>query len=157
MYYQISSTGYPVISRIQLEGFIKYDEANKPQELKDAEATKALLEVQAEAKQAKQLALDSITVTTASGKVFDGRDKDQSRMLSAIQASGTLVEILTAQYNDIAIPSVTQTAEYNTAIHKATHTLWKLHDNSTPEITLNELKEAHALAIQTMGAIIVGA
>ena len=87
--------------------------------------TKALVE----AKQAKQLALDSIVVTTASGKVFDGRDKDQVRMLSAIQAS-TLLGLTTAQ--------------------------WKLADDSIVEITLDELKEAQALAIQAMGAIILG-
>ena len=82
-----------------------------------------------EAKQAKQLVLDSIVVTTASGKVFDGRDKDQVRMLSAIQAS-TLLGLTTAT--------------------------WKLADDSIVEITLDELKEAQALAIQAMGAIILG-
>lgn len=44
-YYQISPTGYPIISPIVLEGFIQYDEANKPQELIDAEAAQNLLEI----------------------------------------------------------------------------------------------------------------
>lgn len=82
-----------------------------------------------EARQAKQLALDSITVTTSTGKVFDGRDKDQARMLSAIQASTSL---------------------------GATTTMWKLNDNTTVEITLDELKEAQALSIQALGNILVG-
>jgi hypothetical protein len=82
-----------------------------------------------DAKEAKQVALDSITVTTTSGKVFDGRDIDQQRMLSAIQASSTL-GIATA--------------------------IWKLNDNTTVEVTLDELKEAQALAIQALGNIIVG-
>ena len=80
------------------------------------------------AEQAKQLALDSITVTTASGKVFDGKDKDQVRMLSAIQASTLLGQ---------------------------TETQWKLADNSIATVTLDELREAHALAIQAVGNIIL--
>lgn len=38
-----------------------------------------------------------------------------------------------------------------------TTTMWKLNDNTTVEITLDELKEAHALSIQALGNIIVGA
>lgn len=129
MYYQISETGYPVISPIALEGFIKYDEANKPQELIDAEAVQAQVEVTEQAKQDKLKALDSITVTTTSGKVFDGRDKDQIRMLSAIQAS-TLLGLTSSQ--------------------------WKLANNVVVPVTLDELREAHALAIQAVGSIIVG-
>jgi len=97
--------------------------------LVDAEATvqKALKAVQ-EAKQAKELALDSITVTTTSGKVFDGRDIDQQRMMSAIM-SADVVGI--------------------------TETYWKLADNSVAMVTLLELKEALALSIQALGAIIM--
>jgi len=97
--------------------------------LVDAEATvqKALKAVQ-EAKQAKELALDSITVTTTSGKVFDGRDIDQQRMMSAIM-SADVVGI--------------------------TETYWKLADNSVAMVTLVELKEALALSIQALGAIIM--
>jgi len=82
----------------------------------------------AEAKQAKQLALNSITVTTTSGKVFDGRDIDQQRMMSAIM-SADVVGI--------------------------TETYWKLADNSVVMVTLVELKEALALSIQALGAIIM--
>jgi hypothetical protein len=90
---------------------------------------KAQEQLEAEAKQAKELALASITVTTQSGKVFDGRDIDQQRMVSAI-ISADVVGL--------------------------TETYWKLADNSVELITLNELKEALALSIQALGAIIVG-
>lgn len=129
MYYQISPTGYPIVSPIVLEGFIQYDEANKPQELIDALILQAQVDAEAESKQAKLLAMESITVTTASGKVFDGRDKDRARMNEAIVASGIL---------------------------GITETQWKLHDNTAPIITLDELKEALALSIQAVGAIVVG-
>jgi len=81
-----------------------------------------------EAKQAKQLALDSITVTTTSGKVFDGKDLDQQRMMSAIM-SADVVGI--------------------------TETYWKLADNSVAMVTLVELKEALSLSIQALGSIIM--
>jgi len=105
-------------------------EGNTPEpEFTDAElqAKEALKAVQ-EAKQAKELALASITVTTQSGKVFDGRDIDQQRMMSAIM-SADVVGI--------------------------TETYWKLADNSVAMVTLVELKEALALSIQALGAIIM--
>ena len=89
---------------------------------------KAQEQLQAEAKQAKELALSSITVTTQSGKVFDGKDIDQQRMLSAIM-SADVVGI--------------------------TETYWKLADNSVAMVTLMELKEALALSIQALGVIIM--
>ena len=84
--------------------------------------------LQAEAKQAKELALNSIKVTTQSGKVFDGKDLDQQRMVSAIM-SADVVGI--------------------------TETYWKLADNSVAMVTLVELKEALALSIQALGVIIM--
>ena len=89
---------------------------------------KTAQQLQAEAKQAKQLALNSITVTTTSGKVFDGKDLDQQRMMSAIM-SADVVGI--------------------------TETYWKLADNSVAMVTLLELKEALALSIQALGVIIM--
>ena len=85
-------------------------------------------QLEAEAKQAKELALNSIKVTTASGKIFDGRDLDQQRMVSAIM-SADVVGI--------------------------TETYWKLADNSVAMVTLDELKEALALSIQALGVIIM--
>ena len=85
-------------------------------------------QVQAEAKQAKELALNSITVTTQSGKVFDGRDVDQQRMVSAILSADVV---------------------------GMTETYWKLADNSVAMVTLLELKEALSLSIQALGIIIM--
>lgn len=93
------------------------------------EAMQEALNVVQEAKQAKELALASITVTTQSGKVFDGRDMDQQRMVSAI-ISADVVGL--------------------------TETYWKLADNSVELITLDELKEALALSIQALAPIIIG-
>ena len=92
------------------------------------EAMQEALNVVQEAKQAKELALASITVTTQSGKVFDGRDIDQQRMMSAIMSA------------DVA---------------GLTETYWKLADNSVAMVTLVELKEALSLSIQALGVIIM--
>lgn len=102
---------------------------NDEMDLVDAEATvqEALKTIQ-EAKEAKLQALQQITVTTTSGKVFDGRDIDQQRMMSAIM-SADVVGI--------------------------TETYWKLADNSVAMVTLDELKEALALSIQALGVIIM--
>lgn len=104
-----------------------------PVELNDAivalEAKEAEEKAYAEAKQAKQELLDTIVVTTASGKKFDGRDIDQTRMMAAIQAADILGQ---------------------------TTTEWKLADNSIATVTVDEVKEALALAIQKTGEIIKG-
>lgn len=81
----------------------------------------------AEAKQAKLKALSEITVTTSLGNTFDGDDVARESMLSAIQA-GTFLGL----------------TEHN----------WKLADNSWKLITMDELKEAHAKAIQAKGVIL---
>jgi hypothetical protein len=86
-------------------------------------------QLDAEAKASKQLALDSITVTTTSGKVFDGRDIDQQRMVSAIMSADVV---------------------------GLTETQWKLADNIIATVGMAELKQALALSIQAVGAIIVG-
>jgi hypothetical protein len=106
-------------------------EGNTPEpEFTEAELqAHALAEATRLAKQAKELALNSIKVTTQSGKVFDGRDIDQQRMVSAIM-SADVVGI--------------------------TETYWKLADNSVAMVTLDELKEALALSIQALGVIIMG-
>ena len=68
----------------------------------------------------------TILVTTISGKVFDGDEKSQDRMVRAIQVA---------------------------AITGLTETQWKLADNSIVIVTLDELKEALALAGQEMSRI----
>jgi len=80
-----------------------------------------------EAKQTKTQALSTITVTTASGNVFDGNETARINMLSALQAAEFLNQ---------------------------TQAGWKLADNSVVMVTVAELKEALALAIQRVGEIV---
>ena len=127
-FYKIEND-YPIISPILLDGFTEYTVGAEPQELLDAQLAQALKEAEAEAKATKLQALSQITVTTTSGKVFDGRDIDQQRMVSAIMSASVV---------------------------GMTETQWKLADNSVELITLDELKEALALSIQAIGNIIVG-
>lgn len=65
--------------------------------------------------------LDNLTVTTTSGKVFDAYITARQNMADAILASATL---------------------------NLTETIWRLADNTEVLVTLDELKEAHALALQ---------
>ena len=110
-----------------------YDEVefnvDTPIEISDAkvERLEAKL-VEAEVKKVKQLALDSITVEV-DGMVFDGRDKDQARMMAAIQASAIL------------------------GVDKAD---WKLADDTIREITVDTLKLALAASTQEVGKIVKG-
>ena len=85
-------------------------------------------QLQSQTKQAKVEALDRITVTTSAGNTFDGRDKDQLRMLAALQS---------AQFLGL----------FNTP--------WKLADNSVIQVSVEELREALALSIQATGNIIL--
>lgn len=75
----------------------------------------------------KSLELNSITVTTASGKTLDGNETARGDMVSAITIAG-----FTGQ----------------------TSTEWKLADNSVANVTLDELKEALALALAEKGRIV---
>ena len=86
-------------------------------------------QLQSQTKQAKVEALDRITVTTSAGNTFDGRDKDQLRMLAALQSAQFL-----GMFN----------------------TRWKLSDNSVVQVSVEDLREALALSIQEIGKIIVG-
>ena len=110
-----------------------YDEvefnANVPVEISDTKVAKIEAEIaEYEAKIAKQLALDSITVEV-DGMVFDGRDKDQARMMAAIQASDIL------------------------GMSKAE---WKLADGTIREITVDTLELVLAASIQEVGRIVKG-
>ena len=80
----------------------------------------------AEKKRQRQAAVDAITVTTSTGKTFDGDETSQGRMARAI---------LTAQIAGIV------------------ETTWVLANNITTLITLAELQEALALSVQAMGAM----
>lgn len=73
--------------------------------------------------------INNITVTTTNGNTFDGDDISRANMNEAIQAA-----------------SVLGITSHN----------WKLANNTIVNVTLDELKEALALAIQAKGAIILG-
>jgi len=130
-FYKLGADNYPIIHTLQLEpDMVAYTVGSEPLELQTALQALAVKEAEASVKQTKELALSVLTVTTTAGNVFDAREKDIVRMLSAIEASATL---------------------------GLTEKEWKLHDNSSKIITLAELKEAHALAIQAVGTIILSA
>jgi hypothetical protein len=76
-------------------------------------------------KQARQAAVDAITVTV-NDKVFDGDETSQGRMARALR-----VAEITGQ----------------------TSCTWVLHDNTAVEVTRDELAQALALAMQAQGAI----
>ena len=70
--------------------------------------------------------VNNIKVTTTSGKVFDGNETSQDRMVRAINIA---------------------------SISGQTETQWKLADNTIVMVTLDELKEALMLAGQEMSKI----
>ena len=76
-------------------------------------------------KQGRSMAVDLITVTTASGKVFDGDETSQNRMARAIIASDSPEET----------------------------TLWVLNNDEAVEVSVTELKEALKLAGQQQTAL----
>ena len=75
----------------------------------------------------KNLRLSQIIITTTNGNVFDGNETARNNMMSAIMSAEL----------------INKTEEY-----------WKLADNSTKLITIDELKEALALSIQEVGNIV---
>lgn len=77
-------------------------------------------------KKLKERKVSNITVTTTSGKVFDGDEKSQDRMLRAISIA---------------------------ALTGETETEWKLYDNTIVIVTLDELKEAIIKAGKNMSNI----
>ena len=79
-------------------------------------------------KQSKELALNSITVTTTNGNTFDGNETARGNMTSAILSAEVI---------------------------GSTESLWKLADNSVETIAIIELKEALALSIQEVGRIVM--
>lgn len=75
----------------------------------------------------KELRLSQIVVTTSNGNVFDGNETARNNMTSAIMSAELI---------------------------NKTEETWKLADNSTKLISLDELKEALALSIQEVGNIV---
>lgn len=96
---------------------------------------------QAKAEQAKaeqkseiERQLAKLTVTTSNGNVFDATLEARQNMADAILASETLKELV----DKGLLPA-------DTVWDKRA---WRIADNTEPIITIGELKEAHALAIQ---------
>lgn len=83
-------------------------------------------EIAAAEKQAITEQLASLTVTTNAGHAFDAYTQARQDMADAILASATL---------------------------GITETVWRLADNSEVTVSLDELKEAHALAIQAYAKV----
>ena len=75
----------------------------------------------------KEHLLQSITVTTSSGKTFDGDELSQTRMARALQ-----IGAFTGQ----------------------TSTAWKLADDTVEQVTYVELQEALTLAMIEVGKIV---
>ena len=75
----------------------------------------------------KQQLLESITVTTQSGKTFDGDELSQTRIARALQIGSFTGQTLTA---------------------------WKLADNTVQQVTYVELQEALTLAMIEVGRIV---
>lgn len=75
----------------------------------------------------KQTLLATITVTTQSGKTFDGNETARNDMLVALTVGEWINE---------------------------TQTYWKMANNDTLLVTKDELKEALTLAIQAKGRIV---
>ena len=82
--------------------------------------------IKSELKSAKKLALDNIVVDV-DGKTFDGNETARTNMISAILSADLIGK---------------------------TEETWKLADNSTVLVTLMELKQALALAVQEVGRIV---
>ncbi len=83
-------------------------------------------QLRAEAKVARTAAVAAITVTTSTGKVFDGDERSQERMTRAVMIS---------------------------QLTGLTSTTWTLADNSIATVTLAEMVEALALAGQAQAAL----
>lgn len=95
------------------------------EELAEIEVQKQIKIVQ-ELKCAKTQALNSIIVTV-NDKIFDGNETARTNMISAILSADLIGK---------------------------TEETWKLADNSTALVTLVELRQALALAIQEVGKIV---
>lgn len=76
----------------------------------------------------KEKALNTIVVTTQAGNTFDGNETARNNMMSAIMAAEIVGQ---------------------------TTSNWKMANNETVLITLDELKEALALSIQRVGEIVL--
>lgn len=105
----------------------KWEYSSQQPTIEELKAVQVVADALALAPALKQEALKTLTVTTTSGKVFDGNETARVNMLSAITAA---------------------------AIIGQTTANWKLADNTTALVTLDEIKEALTLAIKRVGEIV---
>ena len=96
------------------------------EEVIEKEIAKALVDIK---KQEKYYAIDNVIVTTTAGNKFNGEDKSQGRMTSALLAAEVLGK---------------------------TEENWKMADGTIKLIKIEELKEALALSILEVGRLIKG-
>ena len=96
------------------------------EEVIEKEIAKALVEIK---KQERDYAIDNVIVTTKAGNKFNGEDKSQGRMTSALLAAEVLGK---------------------------TEEEWKMADDTIKLISIEELKEALALSILEVGRLIKG-
>ena len=96
------------------------------EEVIEKEIAKALVDIK---KQEKHYAIDNVIVTTTAGNKFNGEDKSQGRMTSALLAAEILGK---------------------------TEEEWKMADDTIKLIKIEELKEALALSILEVGRLIKG-
>ena len=88
--------------------------------------TPTAAEILAEKKHQRQAIVDAITVTTSTGKVFDGNEDAIRRLTSTLKAAD---------------------------ITGLTECVWVLANDEPTPVTKAELEEALALSVQAMGAI----
>lgn len=96
------------------------------EEVIEKEIAKALVDIK---KQERDYAIGNVIVTTAAGNKFNGEDKSQGRMTSALLAAAVLGK---------------------------TEEEWKMADGTIKLIGIDELKEALALSILEVGRLIKG-
>ena len=123
---------FNVKENIDNEGVVSYSydqlrfDTYFQEEVIEKEIAKALVDIK---KQERDYAIDNVIVTTAAGNKFNGEDKSQGRMASALLAADVLGK---------------------------TEEEWKMADDTIKLIGIAELKEALALSILEVGRLIKG-
>ncbi len=126
-FYKIENNALQIgAGEILPDGFIEYKVGEETEELKTYLAEQKAIQEEAIVKNEIKIKLSSLVVTTTNNNTLDATLEARQNMADAILASTTL---------------------------ERTTTVWRMADNSEVEITLDELKEAHALAIQEYARI----
>ena len=102
-----------------------------PEEIAEAELERKKAEI------ARQL--ETLTVTTSTGKTFDATNQARIDLADAIRGAETTKELI-----DKGVQPADTVWD---------RTEWRMADNSMVEVTLDELKEASLLAVQTYAKV----